>query len=38
MLLNPSQIIIVGCYIDAYFVGLLGHESSQDCVCAKIKT
>ena len=35
---NPSTKLMVGCYSDAYFAGLWGHENLQDPIFASSRT
>ena len=38
LVLNPSKKLVVDCYADTDFAGLLGHVDPQDPICAKIRT
>ena len=38
LVFNPSKKLGVGCYADADFAGLWGHEDPQDRICARSRT
>ena len=38
MVFNPSNKRVVGCYADADFAGLWGHENPQYHICDRIRT
>ena len=38
LVFNPSKKLEVGCYADAYFAGLWGHENPLDPICARSRT
>ena len=38
LVFNPSKKMVVGCYADADFVGLWGHENPQDAIFAGSRT
>ena len=38
LVFNPSKKLVVGCYADANFAGLWGHEDPQDPICARSRT
>ena len=35
---TTSNKLVVGCYADADFLGLWGHENPQDPICARSRT
>ena len=38
LVFNPSKILVLDYYADAYFAGLWGHETSQGPICAGSRT
>ena len=38
LMFNPPKKMVVDCYMNAYFVGLWGHENPQDPICANSST
>ena len=38
LVFNPSKKIVVGCYENADFAGLWGHENPQDPICDRSRT
>ena len=38
LVFNPSKKMVVDCYADADFVGMWGHENTQDPICAMSRT
>ena len=38
MVFNQSEKLVVHCYADAYFTGMLGHNNPQDPICARSRT
>ena len=38
LVFNPYKKLVVNCCADAYLVGLWGHETPQDPICARSRT
>ena len=38
MVFNPYKKLVANCYADADFVGLRGHENTQNSICARSRT
>ena len=38
LVFNTSKKLVVGCYADADFAELWGHENPQDPICARSRT